>query len=202
MSNETLHLLKALTDALGFEIKETEHKDYSGNMLPVITYELTKKKPKARPQAKPEGYSEDFIDFWSIYPKGHGGSKKEAYRQYAIRLSEYDSGYGVDAIILDIYRSAEKYAIKIKATHSEAFIMHPATFLGRDKHYLNDFTVSASAIRQNREKQDWEKIPENDATWMDFAEEHGFKINGSDSVFDNKIKLQRQIKDRIENEIK
>jgi len=153
-------------------------------------------KPKPRAQAKESAYSEEFLHFWSIYPRGHGGSKKEAYRQWCARLTEDSKLY--DYMMIN---GAGRYAEYIKATGQH--VKHPATFLGRDKHYLNDFTIPESAKRQNRVKQDWEKIPENDNHLAGFIEQYGFKQGHDrmDKVFDTRKKLQAQIKQRIEDEL-
>ena len=157
-------------------------------------------KPKPRAQAKESAYSEDFIDFWSFYPKGHGGSKKEAYRQYKERVLEGFRIDGKDAPVHEqIMKGVIKYAGYIKATGQH--VKHPATFLGRDKHYLNDYTIPESAKRHNRVKQEWEKIPENEHLIFDWAKKHSFKVNGQDSIFDTKRKIQAQIKQRIEQEL-
>jgi len=156
--------------------------------------ELNKTKPRA--QAKESGYSDGFLEFWTIYPKGHGGSKKEAFKQYKARMKEGDPEF-YDTYI-SMRNGAVEYARFIKATGQH--VKHPATFLGRDKHYLNDYTIPDNVRKKAREKQPWEFIPEDDNKLIGFAKQHGFKIDGMKTPFDNRVKLRQQIKDRIELE--
>jgi len=197
MADETLQLLKAFIEASGYEIREMPLTLMDGSQLHEygMTYTVTKKKAKPRAQAKESGYSEAFEHIWSVYPKGNKGSKQAAYRQYLLRLSEVDNEHDYADVIEDGVMAYKRLIIA-----TDQYIQHMSTFLGRDKHYLNDFTIPDSVKRQNRVKQEWEKLPENDNHLMGFAKKHGFKINGQDSVFDSRRKLQQQIRERIEAE--
>jgi len=155
--------------------------------------DLKKSKPR---QAKESGYTEDFEELWSIYPKGNKGSKQAAFRSYQARINEnfsYPTHQEIEIGILN-------YKDYIKATGQ--YMQHMSTFLGRDKHYLNDYTIPEQAKRQNRVKQEWETIPENENAWLSFIEKHGFKKpDRMATIFETKQSLQRQIKQRIEDEI-
>ena len=157
---------------------------------------LNKTKPRA--QAKESAYSEDFEKLWSIYPDGAKGSKKAANAQYVNRISL--SSYS-PAVYIEIEEGIKKYKSFIESTGQ--YLMHMSKFIGKDEHYLNDYTIPDSAKRQNRVKQEWEIIPENDNHLAAFIEKHGFKQGHDrmDKVFDTRRKLQAQIKQRIEREL-
>lgn len=151
-------------------------------------------KPKPRAQAKESAYSEEFGLLWAMY--GKKGNKKAACRQYELRIKE--APYS-PAVYMEIEDGIKKYNKYIDAT--DQFKKNMETFLGRDKHYLNDFTIPDSAKRQNRVKQEWEFIPENDHLVFDWAKKHGFKVDGLDKIFDTRCKLKTQIKERIESDL-
>jgi len=209
MPDETMQLLKAYIEATGYEIGEQYVHPVTREpcnppifgapqgFIPSKEYEVTKKKPKPRAQAKESAYGEYFEKFWGEYPKNHGGNKQKAYRQWGLRIQEGGIS-NVVSTTAQMFDGMRKYKLFVDATSQT--VMHPATFLGRDKHYEKDFTISKSAIRQNREKQDWEFIPENDHLVFEWAKKHSFKVNGSDKIFETRRKLKIQIKDRIENE--
>ena len=197
MPDETMQLLKAFIEASGYEVSKICNPSYDGTLNSDVTYTVTKKKPKPRAQSKQEWYSDDFLDFWSIYPKGHGGNKKEAYRQYKARILE---GFRIDAdnkpVHEQIISGTRKYAGYIKATGQH--VKHPATFLGPNKHYLNDFTIPDSVVKKNRVKQEWEKIPEKDCHLIAFIEKWGYKKCGpNETVFDTRNRLRSEIRARI-----
>jgi len=154
--------------------------------------DLKKSKPR---QAKESGYSEEFLDFWSVYPKGHGGSKKEAANQWEKRLSEVEHIERPDEFD-SIFKGLNRYIKFIEATGQH--IKHPATFLGPNKHYLNDFTIPDSVVKKNRVKQEWEKIPDNDNHLIGFIEKHGFKKGDRmETAFDTRNRLRSEIRARI-----
>jgi len=169
MADETLQLLKAFIDAMGYEYKIDV-------VDPLVTpveaiYKVTKKPKKLR-ETKQEGYSEGFLELWSIYSLKGKGSKQAAFRQYKARMAETtDKNYYHSH--QQMKRGMHKYVFFIKETGQ--YSMHMSTFLGRDKHYLNDFTIPDSVVKKNRVKQDWETIPENENHILAFIEKHGFK---------------------------
>jgi len=158
---------------------------------------LNKTKPRA--QAKSEGYSEDFERLWRKYPKGHSGSKAKTYRLYSARLREAPLKSHLNNEYLLMDEGLDRYIPYLEATGISP--KSSETFFGKDRHYTNEFVITNRAARQNREKQEWEKIPENEHLIFDWAKKHGFKVNGQDSIFDTKRKIQAQIKQRIEQEL-
>ena len=187
MSDETMQLLKAYIEATGYEIRE-EPINSKFTMYPSeceTIYEVTKKKPKERKQATQEGYGKEFLDFWDFYPKGHGGSKKKAFRQWCARLTENPKLY--DYVLIN---GATMYEIYIKATGQH--VMHPATFLGRDKHYLNDFTIPDSAKQANKIK-----LPYADDDLWDFARANDLRQPRPAETFSGYRKsLQKELDNR------
>jgi hypothetical protein len=78
-------------------------------------------------------YSKAFLIFWSTYPKRPGQSKAGAWRAWKARLAEGEDPYRM-------LHGAEAYAAYVKRERTEPkYVKHAATFLGPDKHYLNDF---------------------------------------------------------------
>jgi len=72
-------------------------------------------------------YSEDFENFWSIYPRRI--EKRRAYRAWQARLKE-----GIlSGLLITCAQNYEKY-VRLRGTE-ERYIKHPATFLGPDHPY-------------------------------------------------------------------
>lgn len=89
--------------------------------------------------AKPSGYSADFEQAWMAYPSRTGHSKAEAFKAWRARIAD---GEAVETILQGINR----YAAYCEANHTEPrFVKHAATFLGPDRHYLNDWTAQPRA---------------------------------------------------------
>lgn len=87
-------------------------------------------------QDAPSGakYSPEFEQARAAYPKRPGDSKAEAYRAWNARLGQAERVEVMQAGI-DAYREA-----CLRDKTEPRFIKHMATFLGPDRHYLNDYT--------------------------------------------------------------
>jgi len=72
-------------------------------------------------------YSEDFENFWSIYPRRI--EKRRAYRAWQARLKEGT----LPDLLITCAQNYEKY-VRLRGTE-ERYIKHPATFLGPDHPY-------------------------------------------------------------------
>lgn len=80
----------------------------------------------------------DFALFWTIYPRRPGANRGKAYRQWQARLKE-----GVMPEVMIV--GAQAYRRFVEAAKFEPqFYKEAATFLGRDEHYLADWTIKAS----------------------------------------------------------
>ncbi len=83
--------------------------------------------------------TDDFEDFWRIYPKRPGANKTLAFKALVARLKE-------GCHIIDILEGASRYRDYCKAENVESkYIKHAATFLGPDKHFLCDWSASSKA---------------------------------------------------------
>jgi len=182
MSNETLQLLKAFIDAAGYDVstnylhpttgQECDPPDFmspvnrAGGYAPRLNYIVTKKKSKPRAQAKDTGYSKEFNDLWSKYPKGHCGSKKATSRKFMARLAEvgcFDTEYKA------MFNGVARYALYIEATGYS--VKSSETFFGRDRHYTNPFEITDNLKKQNRLK-----LPRADDDLMEFARKHELRM--------------------------
>jgi len=122
------------------------------------------KKPKQRAQAKQEGYSEPFEKFWKEYPKDHGGNKGKAYKQWAKRILEGGIP-NASSIVWQMVNGMRNYTKFVEATGQT--LKHPATFIGPDRFYLDDFTIPDSAKQKNKLK-----LPYDDNALDAFAVDH------------------------------
>jgi hypothetical protein len=87
----------------------------------------TGKGQKKTPAEKSGEYTQEFEQFWSIYPRK--AEKKRAFNKWSARLKE-----GVGAI--DLINAARSYAAYCRNNGTEEkYIKHAATFLGPDKPY-------------------------------------------------------------------
>lgn len=97
-------------------------------------------------RVKPSGYSPDFERAWIAYPTRTGHSKAEAFKAWQARMAD---GEAVETILQGI----DRYAAYCEANHTEPrFVKHAATFLGPDRHYLNDWTVPARTAAQQPQR--------------------------------------------------
>lgn len=93
------------------------------------------------------GYSAEFEEFWSAYPKREGGnSKKGAFKAWNARLR---SGVKADELIL----AAKRYAAEQQAAGKvgTAYVKQAATFLGPDEHWREALNSNVHPIRPGRD---------------------------------------------------
>lgn len=97
----------------------------------------SKREPKTR-SSEPEPYSEDFLRFWAVYPRHK--EKPKAYRVWKARLKErLPDGRPITADLL--IEAARRYAEECRAKGTlQEYIKYPATFLGRDRHFVEYLT--------------------------------------------------------------
>lgn len=91
--------------------------------------EILRSKERSKPivrstSSKRTTYSDDFRAFWSAYPRAIG--KLVAFEAWGKVVKEYPPA--------DLIRSAKEYAAKCEELKTEErFILHPATFLRKDR---------------------------------------------------------------------
>jgi len=162
---ELKQMLQAYIEATGYEVEDTGRYIQNGpERISVPFYKVTKKKPKPRTQAKQEGYSEPFEKFWKEYPKDHGGNKGKAYKQWAKRILEGGIP-NASSIVWQMVNGMRNYTKFVEATGQT--LKHPATFIGPDRFYLDDFTIPDSAKQKNKLK-----LPYDDNALDAFAVDH------------------------------
>lgn len=83
-------------------------------------------------------YSPEFEQARAAYPKRPGDSKAEAYRAWNARLGQ---GEEIAVMLAGILAYA---ATCLREKTEPRFVKHMATFLGPDRHYLNDYSPPAS----------------------------------------------------------
>lgn len=191
-NNENFYILTSQGRIFQQNIKDRGAYDtFDGSWIENYTLpDLKQSKPRA--QAEHEGYSEGFEELWNIYPKGNKGSKTEANRQYKARMKETEDKqyYQTHAKIKD---GVVKYAEFIKAT--DQYMMHVSRFFGRDKHYLNDWTIPKQVIKKNALR-----LPSDNNMLEKFAIEHGLQRPGKLDTYEQyRIKLQAEINKRNES---
>ncbi len=89
-----------------------------------------------------EGYSPEFEEAWTCYPKRQGGnSKQAAWKAWRARLRAGASA----AILTDGIR---RYAAFVRASGKEGteFVKQAATFLGPDAHYAEAWAIPKPAV--------------------------------------------------------
>src|SRR5262245_31214714 len=77
----------------------------------------------------------DFDLFWSLYPKRPGNSKAAARKQWDARIRQ---GVAPEVMIKGTLEYRNYCKVKID---DPQFIKQASTFLGRDEHYLSDWSV-------------------------------------------------------------
>lgn len=121
----------ATDDATGDE--RQQHGDPT-NQEPITNNQEPSKKDSG--QGKASGYSPEFENAWSLYPKRAGGnSKADAFKAWTARLK-------ADATVEELTEGTERYAAFIRATckeHTE-YVKQAATFYGPSKHYAEPWT--------------------------------------------------------------
>lgn len=90
---------------------------------------------------RPKGYSEDFEEAWSLYPRRNGSnSKAYAFTAWKARLKE---GIEAESLIDGVRR----YAAYCRASVTDArYIQQASTFFGPGRHFENDWAVTKQAI--------------------------------------------------------
>jgi len=198
---ELKQMFEAYIEATGYDVQEMPLTLMDGSQLTEygMTYRVTKK-PKKRREIKQEGYTDDFINLWTLYNFKGKGSKQDAFKQYNLRLDEFKGSdakqaYAYEEMVYGI-KAYEKF---INAT--EQFSMQMCRFLGKSKHYKNDWSIPDNVVKKNRVKQEWEKIPDNDNHLIGFIEKYGFKkCSSGETVFDTRNRLRSEIRARIDSE--
>ncbi len=109
--------------------------------------EEDKEKPLVPSADGTSGYSQEFEEFWSAYPKREGGNpKKGGHKAWNARLR---SGVKATDLILAAKRYAEQ--MRTNSQYGTKFVQQAATFLGPDEHWLE---VLNSNIHQFPAKED------------------------------------------------
>jgi len=143
---------------------------------------LAKKKRKPR---KAVEYSNDFIMLWDIYPKRSGSNpKRKAFQAWRARALESTVPGWLDAVN-DMDSGALRYAAYCDATSKTGteFVLQTATFLGPDKHYLEDWHVDKAL-----------KLPRKNEALESFAAEYNLsKPATGESYPAYRLRLEREI---------
>lgn len=82
------------------------------------------------------GYTDDFEQAWSLYPKRPGASKKDSFKAWTARLNQ---GVTADQLIEGVKRYA-RYCVITRV--ESKYIKQPTTFFGPGEHYLADWAVT------------------------------------------------------------
>lgn len=103
--------------------------------IPDITTDITTdiSKNNIKKKKTESGYSTEFEQAFSLYPKRPGANKRAAFKAWKARIN---AGVTSDELIDGVMR----YAHYVGATgvHPQ-YIKQPATFFGPDEHYLSDW---------------------------------------------------------------
>lgn len=103
------------------------------------------KPPQPEEKPKAEGYSKDFEEWWSVYPRKIG--KGDAYKKYKTRIKD---GWS-PAELLD---AAKNYRAKVLNERTEQkFIKHPKTFLS-DTTPFTDYIKTAGKVATTQTIED------------------------------------------------
>jgi|SRR6267154_263408 len=99
-------------------------------LIPDSRFLITEKAPTRKITA-----DADFEKFWNLYPKRPGANKTQAQKAWDARLN-------TDVAIEDMLRGADRYRRYCETMNVEPqYIKQAATFLGPDKHFMNDWTA-------------------------------------------------------------
>ena len=122
--------------------------DTSGEQLPEsVVLEESPRVAGRQPtgnRPKPVVIEDDprFDEFWAAYPQRPNNPKGKARRAWAARVKE-----GEDPEVM--LAGARAYADYVKREGTEPqFVKHAATFLGPDKHYLDDYAEDLDRLVQ------------------------------------------------------
>ena len=120
---------------------------------------------------------DDFSHFWEIYPK---------------KIAKVPAQRAWDRLTLDKKRTAYADIKKCRYNGTEkAYIPNAAT-------YLNQERWEDEVIEQPKQKEEWEKIPQDDDEMVMWARKHKFPPPSDlDSYFQYRNKLKQKIKERL-----
>lgn len=113
----------------------------------------SKKKAASTPSVK-NGYTIEFDELWSAYPRREGGNpKKRAYRAYIARLRE-----GVTHE--EIKKGVHRYAEHIRASKNEGtrYVLQAATFFGPDERWAEEYDTKKRPIGTPHTAEDFAAI--------------------------------------------
>lgn len=100
-----------------------------------------------RPKKLRNEYPEEFDAIFAAYPRKGDTDKSGAFKAWSARLKE---GVSPDVIAEGVAR----YAAYCTANCTENnFIKQPKTFFGPDRHFLNEWRISVSAVTQSPQDQ-------------------------------------------------
>lgn len=117
--------------ANGFDQKGEPIPDINTYITTDITTDISKKNIKK--EKAQSGYSPEFEQAFSIYPKRPGANKQSAFKAWKARIN---AGASPDELIDGVMR----YAHYVEAAGvNPQYIKQPATFFGPDEHYLSDW---------------------------------------------------------------
>lgn len=89
--------------------------------------------------AKTTGYTPEFEEAWSEYPKRPGNSKAAAFKAWKASLKR-------GATVEQLVEGTRAYAAYCKAKRTEPeYVKQAATFYGPGEHYAADWTVAKTA---------------------------------------------------------
>lgn len=125
-----------------------------------MTTELSKRQQKVvktttiKEKKKPSKYSEDFSEFWSVYPRKQ--DKYDALKKFKLRLKEYSSEF--------IIECTKKYALDIELGGTEQqYIKLAATYLNKES-FLDYEDLTEEHIRSKHTLNKKDK-PDNRPQW-------------------------------------
>lgn len=94
--------------------------------------------------AKQKGYTPEFEEVWSEYPKRTGHSKAAAYKAWNARLK---AGCAMHTMV----EGMRRFAASMKAEGREdRHIMHAATFFGPDCHFDSNWSARKAEPKPSR----------------------------------------------------
>ena len=123
----------------------TTQLDRIESMLTELLARIPEKRSAAvLPARAPAEYSDQFLDWWEDYPKRSGANpKNKAWIQWQARAKE-----GLMVAMMDGLFRYSKY-IEIEGIEPR-YVMMAATFLGRDKLFLEAYKINRAAAQKNQ----------------------------------------------------
>jgi len=193
MDNETRQLIIAGFEALGLKVEsETSY-------LLKTTYKVTK--PKKTRTQKEVTYSDEFEQAWKLYPKKQGNKKAAAYQAWCKRLE--GAGRTIHAYEKLMTKGTKRYAAYHKALETpEQYINQGSTFYGRERLYMQDWTIPKQRLTKDQKKlEPWANPPHKGDynAWVAFSKLHDYHVSPNGKEFlDFKTEVMALIKRRIE----